>query len=115
MISNKNPLGFFAPTLKFTVTKFTLVLLEKLFIAKLYFTASIFEAAVALQIKAKQKNIWLIFNAKFVRKCSGRDNFLLTTPTDFFILGTYSVSATIQKQLPLLIHSVYVLTLVCKL
>ena len=46
-------------------------------------------AAVVLQIKAEQKNLWLIFDIKFVGKCSGLDNFiLLTTPTDFFILGT---------------------------
>ena len=93
VISNKNPLGFFTPTLKFTVTKFTLFLLEKLFIAKLYFTASIFEAVVVLQIKAKQKNIWLIFNAKFVRKCSGRDNFFIDYSYWLFHLRYFIVSA----------------------
>ena len=80
MISNKNPLGFFAPTLKFTVTKFTLVLLEKLFIAKLYFTASIFEAAMVLQIKDKQKKSRSIaFGVKSIGKSWIRQIFLLKT------------------------------------
>ena len=64
---------------------------------------------MVLQIKDKQKNSWYLMRNLSENVLDGT-TFLLTTPTDFFILGILlylqknSVSATIQKQLPLLIY-----------